>query len=474
MSDDRSEEVVARIDSDASNRPRVLFIAIEFPPVQSTGMFRSLRFASRLSAHGIDPLVVSIDPKEGTKVFGVPQNLSLLAELPAHTEIHRLHYGDTQGARTRLSRYAKMFFRVSDGYYEKLRGGLDALLSRSDAKSIDAIYATLPPFGAGQLGLHAQRRLKVPLIVDMRDAWSEFGSNPFPSYFHFLGVRRLEQQVLRAASRVIAVTPQLCDMLHRVVPERNRDDFLLIPNASEAKEFPKQLEWLPNDVNGTIDIGYVGGFYFDARYHRLRSTPWYRKSPHHALHYYSTQQDWLYRTPHFFFRTWQEVDRIHPDLGSRIRFHLIGDTPDWLAGMAERFGVLNRCCWHGRLLKQEVREKLKSFALMLSTSIKVHDGEDFCLASKTFEYLDAGKPMLGFVCAGAQRDFLVNSRTGIVMDPDDLSTSAQNMCKTLGEGVRLTPDAAYLQAFSADATARKLAETIQSLVPSKSQGADAG
>jgi glycosyltransferase involved in cell wall biosynthesis len=285
-------------------------------------------------------------------------------------------------------------------------------------------------------------------------------------------VRRLEQQVLRAASRVIAVTPQLCDMLHRVVPERNKDDFVFIPNASETKEFPQLLEWIPKDANGTIDIGYVGGFYFDARYHRLRSTPWYRKSPHHAMHYYSTQQDWLYRTPYFFFRTWQEIDRMNPDLGSRIRFHLIGDTPDWLAEMAKRFGVLDRCCWHGRLLKQEVRDKLKSFAMMLSTSIKVHGGEDFCLASKTFEYLDAGKPMLGFVCAGAQRDFLVNSQTGIVMDPDDLATSARDMCKALGEGVRLTPDAMYLEAFSADSTARKLAETIRSLVPSRSTRRD--
>jgi hypothetical protein len=442
---------------------RVLFIALEFPPVQTTGMFRSLRFVSRLAKFGIEPVVVSIDPDEGAEIFGVQQNPRLMQQIPVSTEVHRLRYGMQERDANRWIVYARMVFRISDGYFSRLRDGFDELLRSGKLRHIDAIYASLPPFGAGQLALHARHVLNAPLIIDMRDAWSEFGSHPFPSYLHFAGVRQLEQRVLRAASRVIAVTPQLREMLHRLVPERSKEQFVWVPNSSEAQHFSDRIEWKPDPLK-TIDVGYVGSFYFNQRYHRLRSTPWYRKSPHHWFQYHATRQDWEYRTPRFFFRAWQELDRIDAELGSRIRFHLIGDTPDWLPSMAQESGVFDRCLFHGRLMKHEVREKLESLDWMLCTSIKVHDGEDFCLASKTFEYLDAGKPVLGFVCPGAQRDFLLDSRTGIVMDPDDKHVSARSMASVFREGVELAPDVSYLASFSADATTKKLADIISSML----------
>ena len=99
-------------------------------------------------------------------------------------------------------------------------------------------------------------------------------------------------------------------------------------------------------------------------------------------------------------------------LGDRIEFHYVGHLPDWLPEMADAFGLGQLCTRHG--LKPEASETQGILeggdAFAFSTSIKVLDGEDYCLASKTFDYICGRQAGHGVRVPGHRNaDFLAGS-----------------------------------------------------------------
>ena len=65
---------------------RVLFIALEFAPIQTTGAFRSIEFVKRLPSLGIKPTVLSVGANPS--VFaGSRINSDLLTGIPPSVEI---------------------------------------------------------------------------------------------------------------------------------------------------------------------------------------------------------------------------------------------------------------------------------------------------------------------------------------------------------------------------------------------------
>lgn len=456
----------------ASTMPRklrLLMIALEFAPAQSTGIFRSLRFVSRFHKHNIEPVVVTIDPADACSLFGVPNNPELLKGIPEGTEIHHLAFAGKAKSSNKLVEFVRHWTRVADGFHAGLCESFKRLLDSGALGQIDAIYVSLPPFGAGELALDAKQKLNKPLIVDMRDAWSQWGASSFTSYLHYRVVRALESKLLNAADSVVSVTSQLQRMLQSLVPPAKHARFFCVPNASDETSFPTTISW-NGEGKSTIDVGYVGSFYFNEAAHRLQSLPWYKRPVHNWPNYYATTQDWLYRTPNFFFQAWNEIAKSWPDIAGRIRFHLIGNTPEWLPSMAENWGVKNQCVFHGRVLKQEVANVLASIDFLLATSVKVRDGEDYCLASKSFEYIASGKPTLGFVCHGSQKDFIQQSQTGFVVDPDNPADAAAKFVQVINEGVSLKPNHEFLANFDADVTCEKIANMILKVAHSRAEG----
>ncbi len=426
-------------------------------------MFRAVRFASRLRDHGIEPIVVTIRPDQLSEMFNVPINNDLLRCLHQDTVIHQLKCVPEKNRKSRVGEFLRVWARRSDGFFSRLRASMEELLASGKVDNVDAIYVTLPPFGAGDLAIMAQDLLKKPLVVDMRDAWSQWGLTPFPTYFHYSATKNQEKRLYQRADKILTVTSQLAGMLSHLTPGCSIEKIVCLPNATDDNVVHPSIEWT-SEAGSTVNIGYVGSFYFNQHTHDAQKRPWFKRPIHYWPHFYATQQDWLYRTPYYFFRSWQRLKELNEPGSTQIRFHLIGDTPDWLPRMAKEFEVLEDCTFHGRVKKQEVGLLIDSFDFLLATSIKVENGEDYCLASKTFEYVSSGKPILGFVCTGSQRDFLIDSQTGIIFDPDLIDTSAEQLQSVLANGIHLQPDLDFLQQYSAEQTTAKLADTLFSVV----------
>ena len=87
-------------------------------------------------------------------------------------------------------------------------------------------------------------------------------------------------------------------------------------------------------------------------------------------------------------------------------------------------------------------------------------GLDYCLASKSFEYLASGKPTLAFVCAGAQKRFFEEVGGAMIFDPDDPRKSAMQLQALAGKSRRFAIRKEALLAYDHDFTSAQMAALI--------------
>jgi glycosyltransferase involved in cell wall biosynthesis len=118
----------------------------------------------------------------------------------------------------------------------------------------------------------------------------------------------------------------------------------------------------------------------------------------------------------------------------------------------------------GFLSHSQVKDFEKNCDALLSTSAKIIGGEDYCIAGKTYEYLESGKPVLAFVSPGAQRDFLLRSCSALIFDPDNIEESARLILQVVEKGFTLYPDKAFLNGFHRKGLAVHLAELIEKVI----------
>lgn len=433
----------------------ILMIALQFAPVQSTGAFRSIEFATRLADHGIRLTVLTIDPEQASIIFDGKISPGMSQRLSRTVDVHYLREKQTPVREAPLPRLLRMLSTFDDTFESRFAPALAARLAelKQGSRRFAAVYATAPPFGAAMLGKQAAEELRVPFILDMRDAWAQWSPAPQISRLHYARKHQDEARAFAAADAIVGVTPELSDLFAASHPGLPRSRFHTITNGiSGVGELPPEALWV--GTGETVDIGYVGSFYWTPP-----KAPSLR-APHRYLQYNPRTEDWSYRSPLPFFRAWAELDKLAPVVGARLRFHHVGHAPDWLMPMAAEHGVADRCLCHGVLARQNVAGFLDSMTGLLGTSMKRPGGLDYCLASKSFEYLASGKPTLAFVCAGAQKRFFEEVGGAMIFDPDDPRKSAMQLQALAGKSRRFAIRKEALLAYDHDFTSAQMAALI--------------
>lgn len=442
----------------------VLMVALEFAPVQTTGAFRSIAFAEHLSKLGFTPIVVTMEAAAGAAIMSAPINAALLSRLPDSVITVPLSPDRLPKRRGRLGEFWRIATNLDDRFFLRFHHALrDALPMIAARHAPKAVYVSAPPFGAARLGELAAKTLGVPWVLDMRDAWAEWGMAPLPHIGHYRARRRDESRAFADADAVITVTKHLRDVFRDSHPALPAEKFHVIPNGFDGDALQGGL--LPESQSGDIwQVAYVGSYYYTP------PKPRSLRRPHALLQYSRGDEDWSYRSPLYFFRAWRELKKIDPVTGARVRFNHIGGTPDWLAGMAADHGVLDQCVFHGLLPKQDLAGVLDTMEAQLATSMKRPRGGDYCLASKTFDYILARKPIVAFVTEGSQRDFLNASGVSIEFDPDDAPGSAARLRDMIVDRPRLSLDASYVNRFQRREGAKRLAVILRQTIAGKPIG----
>jgi hypothetical protein len=439
----------------------ILFVAFEFPPLSRGGVHRPLAMVKYLPSFDIRPVVITLDQasyKDTYDIYGFDENLgketlesadmvTVAADKPrrlsAMEEFISIYFS-IHG--NEVNYWKKNFFAAAEKAIEKYKPTL--------------IFATVPPFSVLPLVHALAKKHQLPLVLDFRDAWSQWRTIPYGSIFHYWKTLAYERRYLLVADAVIATSHQTLDdfrQLHHKVPASK---FYYIPNGYDGE----MMEWQPQIANKSdYTIGYVGSFYYSPVARKQMLKPWWKKRAHRILQYIPHKQDWLYRSPYFFFKAMKQFNSAYPDLEKRIKVKFAGKKQDWLQEMIREFGLEQQVTLMGEISHKESLLFQRECDALLITSAKQFGGRDYSIAGKTFEYLQMQRPIIAFVCEGAQKDLLENAGTALLCNPDNTEESVKQLAELFNGQISLKPVDSFLKGLSRAALTERLSEILKKI-----------
>ncbi|MEL6184084.1 MAG: glycosyltransferase [Myxococcota bacterium] len=244
---------------------RALIIAYLFPPLGGPGVQRTVSFVRHLPSLGWSPTVIAAHAPGYWA-----RDESLLGRIPASVRVRRV----AEGALARGYGWAR---RLAP---REVRADLDATLLVPDRQAPwgygafvaallearrgrpDVVFATGAPWTNLLVGAAVARVLQRPLVVDLRDPWTDSTVFTPASPAHRWVHKGLETRVYRSASHVIANTPGNLEEMKESFPI-TRGKSSVIPNGWDSLDFMGLRPVAP--PSGRLWVGYAGNFYAGRR-----------------------------------------------------------------------------------------------------------------------------------------------------------------------------------------------------------------
>jgi len=444
---------------------KVLFITHQFPPLNIGGSHRPYKFAKHLHRSGITPVVITPQASAHAQGRLDKEEVGLEGAVIIRTPVDPPTWMD----RVRGTYYLNTLDPEARRWRTHLLAAAEQAAREHDLK---AVVISIPPFSTGGLGAEVARRLGLPLIVNLRDAWSLWLITPYASRLHYMRRLNHERRLLRSAAAITVTSPQTKADLLRSHPMVDPKRFHLVTNGYDQPppEVPAEIRLPAATAERPLTIGYVGSFYYTPYQRELMFPPWWRKRPWQYLQYAPRREDWLYRSPLAFFKALQTLRTMRPDHDERLRVAFIGDVPEWLKGMVAEHGLQDKVELRGRVdHAASLRFQAVCDALLI-TSSKVLGGRDYSIAGKTFEYVSMVTPMLAFVCDGAQQELLARTGLAIECPPDDPEASAQRIITLLEGRCALHPDRKFIHDLHVERLTERFAAIIRSAAHAEMDG----
>jgi len=437
----------------------ILFLAFEFPPLNRGGVHRALGFVKWLPKFGINPVVVTLDESSYENVFDTySYDESLGAEVRKSASVVSIQSASLKD-QNRAQRFISIYFSLSGNEVRRWKENYFATLPQiMDKYKPTCILATLPPFSMIPLASKTASDWRLPLILDFRDAWSQWRTLPFGTRMHYWANLKMERKYLEFAEKIIATSEQTLEDFKKIHSELPVSKFHYIPNGYDGN----LNKWKPVDPGKkNLLIGYVGSFYYTPEAREQMLKPWWKKRGHRMLQYIPQKQDWLYRSPYFFFRVLRYISEHFSEQSKKVKVVFVGKKPKWLEEMVREFGLDQQVELAGMKSHQEALDFQKQCDMLLITSAKRLGGLDYSIAGKTFEYIQAQKPILAFVPDGAQKAILQETGMALICDPDNEKESAEKMIDLMDGEIQLMPQKNFIESLSREELTRKLALIIE-------------
>ena len=280
-----------------------------------------------------------------------------------------------------------------------------------------------------KVAIELSEKFNLPLITDMRDAWSLWCSAPYSTRFHYDIVKRLERKLFETSKLIISTSEEMTSDFIEAHKTISINKFKTIYNGYDDFDMNDSLSKIKNSI---YTIGYVGGFYYDPKVENLLDEKWYKRKGLKKFYFTPRREYWKYRSPYFFLKALNYLFNQEPSLKEKVRFEYIGSAPYWLEGMLREFDLSDNFINHGFLSKNKVLEIQTSWDAILATSEKVIDGEHYTIPSKSFDSIKLQKPIFAFVTPGSQFNFLKDYRQTVFLNPDNIAVNANIMKSVIG------------------------------------------
>lgn len=359
----------------------VIIVSYWFAPNPAVGAKRFSFLAREFTRLGYDVQVITHESREWTD-WKTDSTLPLAGQVHRCAEPVKLPLPRTGLANRAVNAVLRRLLAPVGWEFLWSRAAARKALEVAPRLPPGVVIATSPAHASLLAGARIARRLGWPLILDYRDPWSahhwpRWRRGPVAQWF----ARRLEARLVRQSAARVLNTPAMRESFQEFFPRSARDRNFVIPNGFEtAADAPP-----PPPRSGPIHIVHAGEIF------KGRSlVPVLRAAAQLAArHPERPVRVITYGELPEFERLRIETERLGEfiEVRPRIPFNAL-------------FGELQRA----HLLLAVVGEHM-----VYSTPYKVYD------------YMAAGRPILGLAPRGAALfDLLAESGAGVCVDRDDL------------------------------------------------------
>lgn len=441
---------------------RALLLLYYFPPSGGPGVQRGVKLCRHLPAAGIEPAVVTVEPSTYDGPEEYAPDPTLTSDVPEGLRVVRAGGGEGRALRRALQR-ARIFrlawHAAPRRFFERQAGwhaaALAALLAEIERGKPDVLLTSSQPYVAHLAGLAAHRRTGIPWVADFRDPWTSSWGRSWPSERAFRWETDREDEVLDAATRVVANTPgSRAELLARRpwIPAAKVD---VVPNGYDPRDFD-----VPPAARDADSLVVVHSGAFRARPPGAERAGLRRRVDARA--FAPIPFDLSTHSPAALLRALANPRvRAAP---RRVTARLVGPLPEGWRRLARELGVEDRVDVAGPAPHRESIAHVLAADLLYLPTVTREDGERVSnVPAKTYEYLGSGRPIAALAGPGDVRDLLTPCVRATLLPPDDADALADLLSRrAAGEAAPASgPDPEDARPWRRDALAARMARALR-------------
>jgi len=371
---------------------RVLMITYHFPPLEgSSGILRTLKFATYLQDFNYQPIVLTINRR--AYQF---HNERTTSQIPKDILVKRAFGLDTKQHLSFKGFYFS-WMATPDRYVSWIPAAVFSGLRLIRKYSVSHIYSTYPIPSAHIIGLMLKRLTNKPWLADFRDPmWDD--DSPMPPAQ--LKIRqKVESIVVKKADHITVTTGGTRNLFIKRYPEREPDNISVIGNGFDEEDF-MNIQHSPCSNRPPFRMIHAGLL----EPHERDPIPFF-----HAIKQLVAKEDFV-RDEIFVELRASGNERSYKKIVSEL-------------GLSD---VIQIC---PRLPYQEILRKMAEAHILLLFQGPSCNHQ---IPAKAYEYLRIGRPIIALTPEGSDTANLIRqANAGIVVPPDEPDTIAASIGRLL-------------------------------------------
>ncbi len=205
----------------------ILMIALDFPPCQSAGVQRTLKFAEYLAELGWQPIVLTVNED-------VYRNVDKQQQIPDEIKVYRCHSYDSSVDFAYKGKYFG-WSKIPDRWWSWAINAIPMGKSLISKYKPSVIWSTYPVSTAHYIGYKLHQHSGIPWIADYRDPLQcRYDSNV--ERYSFVA-KWIERKAIENACKAIFTTEKAAQMYQKLYPNELLSKFAVIENGYDEANF---------------------------------------------------------------------------------------------------------------------------------------------------------------------------------------------------------------------------------------------
>jgi hypothetical protein len=229
-------------------------IALDFPPCQSAGVQRTLKFAEYLAKLGWQPVVLTVKKE-------VYRSIDTQVSISKDIKVYRCQSLDSAEDLSIKGKYFA-WSKVPDRWWSWAITAIPLGKKLVDKYQPDVIWSTYPVSTAHFIAYRLEQYSGLPWVADYRDPLQCRYDNNVHQYSFV--AKWIEKKTIQHSTKTIFTTKQAAQLYYRLYPDEQLNKFCVIENGFDESNFDGVID-IDNSVVAKYTLLHSGAVYPNGR-----------------------------------------------------------------------------------------------------------------------------------------------------------------------------------------------------------------